>query len=317
MKHIANYNLQTQADLTKSDGLVVRFGRSYQSLGVEKGEYGRVTGINEEKGVVQLQMQDGRTIEWDPERAVKVEVFESREKGLAVGDVVRWTRNCHELGLRNGETAKILDVRADGSAKVELTNGETKELNLNGAHWDHGYAGTIFSAQGRTSESVIAIMPSNSPLSDQRSAYVAISRAKSEAYIYTDSKKELQSALEQRTGEPSTALEHFSPFRSDLTHMEQVEQQESQTAEIAEIKLPHEENQMQLDQTESLEPDKPMPMDVEQVEQQAIEAEQSVDVETGIETDEMTQEREEMDEISEEISSDLEQEQEQEMGIGM
>jgi hypothetical protein len=262
-------------------------------------------------------MQDGRTIEWDPERAVKVEVFESREKGLAVGDVVRWTRNCHELGLRNGETAKILDVRADGSAKVELTNGETKELNLNGAHWDHGYAGTIFSAQGRTSESVIAIMPSNSPLSDQRSAYVAISRAKSEAYIYTDSKKELQSALEQRTGEPSTALEHFSPFRSDLTHMEQVEQQESQTAEIAEIKLPHEENQMQLDQTESLEPDKPMPMDVEQVEQQAIEAEQSVDVETGIETDEMTQEREEMDEISEEISSDLEQEQEQEMGIGM
>ena len=318
MKHIANYDLHTQSEHTQADGLVVRFGRSYQSLGVEKGEYGRVTGINEEKGVVQLQMQDGRTIEWDPERAVKVEVFESREKSLSSGDVIRWTRNDSDLGIRNGETALIRDIQSDGIAKVQLLNGEIKEIDLNAQrHWDHGYAGTIFSAQGRTSESVIAIMPSNSPLSDQRSAYVAISRAKSEAYIYTDSKKELQSALEQRTGEPSTALEHFSPFRSDLTHMEQVEQQESQTAEIAEIKLPHEENQMQLDQTESLEPDKPMPMDVEQVEQQAIEAEQSVDVETGIETDEMTQEREEMDEISEEISSDLEQEQEQEMGIEM
>jgi ATP-dependent exoDNAse (exonuclease V) alpha subunit len=152
-------------------------------------------------------MQDGRTIEWDPERAVKVEVFESREKGLAVGDVVRWTRNDRSNGLRNGETAKVLDVQADGSARVELASGEVKELNLQSGHWDHGYAGTIFSAQGRTSESVIAIMPSNSPLSDQRSAYVAISRAKESAYIYTDSKSELLSGLEQRTGEPSTALE--------------------------------------------------------------------------------------------------------------
>ena len=302
VKHIANYDLHTQSEHTQADGLVVRFGRGYKSMGVEKGEYGRVVGINEEKGVVQLQMQDGRTIEWDPERAVKVEVFESREKSLSSGDVIRWTRNDSDLGIRNGETALIRDIQSDGIAKVQLLNGEIKEIDLNAQrHWDHGYAGTIFSAQGRTSESVIAIMPSNSPLSDQRSAYVAISRAKSEAYIYTDSKSELQSALQERTGEPSTALENFSPFQpADLS------QSQKQDLQVEETKLPHEESQ-QL----GLEP-----ADKEQVEQQAIEqAEQDIETGEGLGI-------EEIEEIFEEISisddsQDECQEKEQEMEIGM
>ena len=302
MKHIANYDLHTQSEHTQADGLVVRFGRGYKSMGVEKGEYGRVVGINEEKGVVQLQMQDGRTIEWDPERAVKVEVFESREKSLSSGDVIRWTRNDSDLGIRNGETALIRDIQSDGIAKVQLLNGEIKEIDLNAQrHWDHGYAGTIFSAQGRTSESVIAIMPSNSPLSDQRSAYVAISRAKESAYLYTDSKSELQSALQERTGEPSTALENFSPFQpADLS------QSQNQDLQVEETKLPHEESQ-QL----GLEP-----ADKEQVEQQAIEqAEQDIETGEGLGI-------EEIEEIFEEISisddsQDECQEKEQEMEIGM
>ena len=211
----------------------------------------------------------------------------------------------------------MLDVQADGSARVELASGEVKELNLQSGHWDHGYAGTIFSAQGRTSESVIAIMPSNSPLSDQRSAYVAISRAKESAFIYTDSKHELQNALQARTGEPSTALENFVP--SELQPDPSQVQSQLQDVQLDETKLPqlpHEENQMQLglDQTESLEPDKPM--DVEQAIEQAEQgAEQGVETGEGLGI-------EEIEEIFEEISisddsQDECQEKEQEMEIGM
>jgi ATP-dependent exoDNAse (exonuclease V) alpha subunit len=258
MKQVANYNLQTQSKLTQADSLVVRFGRSYQSLEIEKGEYGRVVGIDENKGVVQLQMmKDGRTIEWDPARHTKVEIFESKRKELSSGDVVRWTRNCHELGLRNGETAKILDVQADGSARVELASGEVKELNLQSGHWDHGYAGTIFSAQGRTSESVIAIMPSNSPLSDQRSAYVAISRAKSEAYIYTDSKSELQSALQERTGEPSTALDTLDQNQDDKDK----ERQDEHSKQEPEHKFSRDESE--IEQQKEVEKEKEMEWELE------------------------------------------------------
>jgi ATP-dependent exoDNAse (exonuclease V) alpha subunit len=161
------------------------------------------------------------------------------------------------LGLRNGETAKILDVQADGSARVELASGEVKELNLQSGHWDHGYAGTIFSAQGRTSESVIAIMPSNSPLSDQRSAYVAISRAKSEAYIYTDSKSELQSALQERTGEPSTALDTLDQNQDDKDK----ERQDEHSKQEPEHKFSRDESE--IEQQKEVEKEKEMEWELE------------------------------------------------------
>jgi ATP-dependent exoDNAse (exonuclease V) alpha subunit len=246
-KHLANYNIETQSENTKSDGLVVRFGRAYKSLQIVQGEYGKVVGIDESKEVVRLQMQqDGREVLWNPERHTKVEIFESRQKELSSGDVIRWTRNDSDSGIRNGETALIRDIQSDGIAKVQLLNGEVKEIDLNAQrHWDHGYAGTIFSAQGRTSESVIAIMPSNSPLSDQRSAYVAISRAKESAYLYTDSKSELLSGLQERTGEPSTALERVErdqviagqerpdqPDRDRPDRQQQEKQEQEQEIEI-------------------------------------------------------------------------------------
>jgi ATP-dependent exoDNAse (exonuclease V) alpha subunit len=66
MRHVANY-IQSQNATVQVDGdLVVRFAREYQSLGVQKGEYGRVVGGEDDK--VKLQMQDGREILWNPSR---------------------------------------------------------------------------------------------------------------------------------------------------------------------------------------------------------------------------------------------------------
>jgi hypothetical protein len=122
--------------------------------------------------------------------------------------LIRWTRNDRQNGLRNGEIAKVLEIQVDGNAKIQLADGNIKEIDLNAQrHWDHGYATTIFSSQGRTCDHVLAVMPSKSPLSDQKTAYVAISRAKESAYIFTDDKAELVSALETRSGEKTTALD--------------------------------------------------------------------------------------------------------------
>jgi len=54
----------------------------------------------------------------------------------------------------------------------------------------------------------LAVMPSNSPISDQRSCYVAISRATDSAHIYTDSRSGLIAGLQERTGEKSAALDN-------------------------------------------------------------------------------------------------------------
>ena len=66
-------------------------------------------------------------------------------------------------------------------------------------HLDYGYAVTSYSSQGQTVDRVIvnADTKESEVLLNRRMGYVAVSRAREEALIYTNSKDELGAALDR------------------------------------------------------------------------------------------------------------------------
>src|SRR5205807_4776528 len=102
--------------------------------------------------------------------------------------------------IANGELATIakigdeeLTVRLDSGREVSF---ETQKFR----HLDHGYAVTSHSSQGTTVDRVLINADTNESrfLLNDRMGYVAVSRAREDAIIYTNSIDELRGALDRR-----------------------------------------------------------------------------------------------------------------------
>ncbi|MFP3434538.1 AAA family ATPase, partial [Paraburkholderia sp. SIMBA_061] len=89
-------------------GDVVRFNRTYQQINADKGDYTRVIDVDHESGIVTLSKRDGSTLAWEPAKHNKVEVYDPDLRQLAVGDVIRLTRN--DETFKNGETARVVQL---------------------------------------------------------------------------------------------------------------------------------------------------------------------------------------------------------------
>ena len=195
-------------------GDVVAFHRSYQRLGVEKGDERRVVGVDHEARSVMLEGRDGGTVAWKPAevggRKGGTEVYRTEEIDLRTGDRIRWTRNDNGLGLVNSRIAEVAEVR-NGQVTFGLEDGRKLELGRNDPqlrHLDHAWASTVHAFQGRTVDNVIAAMEArHRHLTTQKSFYVEISRARDRAELVTDDAKELCAQLQAVTGERIAALD--------------------------------------------------------------------------------------------------------------
>ena len=127
---------------------------------------------------------------------------------LPQGDQIQWRKTDKDLDLKNGLKGEVLKIEGD-TATVRFKDGRVIDLNMKDQrHWDHGYASTIFSAQGQTYRDAIVLAESwRRNLINQKTFYVALSRAKENAYVYTDDKSKLIRGIEERTGEKTSALE--------------------------------------------------------------------------------------------------------------
>jgi ATP-dependent exoDNAse (exonuclease V) alpha subunit len=217
-----------------SVGDIVEFTRGYQRLGTTAGERFRVVGINTNAGTVSLahastdrtsqvgslgrgikaatilglvrplQQAQRPPIEWEPRRASKVEVFRSEPRELAAGDVIRWTRNDRHTSRSNGDFARVVRVdRRSFTATVERGDGSREKLALNHQpHWDYAYASTVHSAQGKTVDNALIHMPMHSRgITGREWFYVAISRARKRAQIFTDDMAALPRAVVKSTAQ--------------------------------------------------------------------------------------------------------------------
>ncbi len=143
------------------------------------------------------------------------EVYESHDIILQAGDRIRWTRNDNARNLYNATEAHITKISKRG-AQIHTEDGrniffaaEDPQLR----HIDYAYSSTIYAAQGRSAENVIAVLDSTHSLTaNQRNFYVDISRAKEQAIIITNDRHELTEILELNLGERVAALDAVQAY---------------------------------------------------------------------------------------------------------
>ncbi|WP_174275022.1 MobF family relaxase [Sphingomonas bacterium] len=194
-------------------GDVVRFTRDYADKGVTRGEAYRVESIDPAKSAIALKSEDGRDVDWRLRQwgAANAQAFAPQTLELKTGDSIRFTRNDREAGRINGGRGEVIAVdQQTRTATIQTSQGRTETLNLDSArdrHIAHAYVETAFAAQGRTSDHVIIHADSRATnLIDQKSFYVAISRAKESVAIFTNDRAKLASAINERAGQVQTAI---------------------------------------------------------------------------------------------------------------
>lgn len=183
-RHSKNYHV----------GYVIQPERDYAKTGLQRGELYRVVDTGPGNRLTVAAERDGQRIQFSPMTHTKISVYQPERAELAVGDTVRITRNDKDRDLANGDRMKVVAVE---DRKVTVTDGKRNvELPTDKPlHVDHAYATTVHSSQGLTSDRVLIDAHAESRTTAKDVYYVAISRARHEARIFTNDHKKLPAAI--------------------------------------------------------------------------------------------------------------------------
>ncbi|PYV76147.1 MAG: conjugal transfer protein [Acidobacteria bacterium] len=219
-------------------GDVVRYTIGSKAHGIEAGEYARVERVNEKNNRVTVKRENGEQVSYDPRRLHGVTLYRETERAFSEGDRVQFTAPNREQHIANRELGSIEKIDESGNLQLRLDSGRTITFNIReNPHLDYGYAVTSHSSQGQTADRVLVHVDTEragEKLVNRRLAYVAVSRGRYDAHVYTNDKTHLteqlsrdvsrRSAMEQSPQSISSAREiQRSPERSSMqehTHAE-------------------------------------------------------------------------------------------------
>jgi hypothetical protein len=179
---------------------IIRYNKGSKVFGINKGDYGRVLSTTHADNELTVKLHDGRDVTYNPKRLSGVSVYKEASRQFAVGDRIQFRAPFREANVKNTELGTITNI-ADGDFTILLSADHVVTFNPERfPHLDHGYAVTSYSSQGKTMDRVLvnAETTETDLLVNQRMAYVAVSRARLDARIYTDSAADLGSALARR-----------------------------------------------------------------------------------------------------------------------
>ncbi|MBV9761894.1 MAG: relaxase domain-containing protein [Acidobacteriaceae bacterium] len=189
----------------------VRYLRGSEILGIEPKSYATVIDIDSEHNQITVKKPDGQVVTYDPGRLRGVALYEPEIRSFAEGDRVQFTSPWKDKGISNRDIGTVTHLDANGNIRVQLDHSErVVGWNLReNQHLDYAYAMTSHSSQGATVDQVfIHVDTSDSKsraLIDETLAYVATSRPRCDAQIFTDNEDQLAGALSRRH-ENATAL---------------------------------------------------------------------------------------------------------------
>nr|WP_028354590.1 MobF family relaxase [Bordetella petrii] len=221
------FDLLTRRDTTQAERRVAEYyvrddiiqpERTYKMGNLQEGEMYRVVGLVAGKPnelEVEHVVTKVRTT-FNPARAAKISVYQPLVAELSAGDWVRVTRHNASLDLANGARFEVVAVTP---TTVTITGGG-RRLVLNAAtaplHLDRAYATTSHSAQGLTCDRALINAESFSRTTQRDVYYVAISRARHQSEIFTNSIDELRGVvdrLQEKTTALDIGLESTRPWR--------------------------------------------------------------------------------------------------------
>jgi conjugative relaxase-like TrwC/TraI family protein len=177
-------------------GMVVEFRKN--ATGFARHERAEVANVYGNEDRVDVRKSDGSVASLPMNSGEAFDVFRRTELPVSIGERLRITRNvnCDGHRLDNGDTVTVRGLEADGGMVLE--NGT--RLPADFGHIAHGYVSTADAAQSKTVDSVlIGIGQDSMGAADMQRVYVAVSRARHEARIYTDDKEGLYAAASRDT----------------------------------------------------------------------------------------------------------------------
>lgn len=228
--------LYARQDITGADrqhaqnydkGDVLRYSKGSKPLGIQAGEYARVTATDRESNTVTVKRHGGEELTYDPRRLQGVTVYRDYERTFAQGDRIQMTAPYYAEKLANRELGTVERIDGDGNMKLKMDSGREVEFNTKQhPHLDYGYAVTSHSSQGQTADRVLIHVDSaqaHGELLNSRMAYVSVSRAQFDVKMYTNDAKTLGWEL-NRDVTKDTALAH--PEVGEKIQPQSVPQQE-------------------------------------------------------------------------------------------
>jgi hypothetical protein len=201
-------------------GDVVRYTTGSRLLGVAAGEYLHVEQVDASLNRLTVARENGEQLTYDPRRLQGVTVYRESERALSVGDRVQITAPDQARHIANRElgTVERMDPSDANALHVRLDSGRAVAFERDRSlHLDYGYAVTSHSSQGQTADRVLAHIDTEragEALVNRRFAYVALSRSRFDAHVYTNDKAELTRALGREQGHRS-ALEQSAGQKSE------------------------------------------------------------------------------------------------------
>lgn len=222
------YNTLNRRDTTQAErvyakhyriGDFIQPERNYPRTGLVRGMLYKVEDCSNGNRLIVRCMETQQTIEFNPMSHRKLSVYEPDSKELSVGDVIRVTRNNKDLDIANGDRFKIVSVL---SHQISITNGQ-RTVHLTSKeplHLDYAYATTVHSSQGLTADRVLIDAHAQSKTTAKDVFYVALSRARFEARVYTNDVSFLPKTI-SRNNMKLAALELKAPMQT-LTDGKQI-----------------------------------------------------------------------------------------------
>jgi conjugative relaxase-like TrwC/TraI family protein len=207
--------LEPRQELTGADrawaeqykpGDVLRYSHGSKIAGVKAGEYATVHETDGKENVLTVERKDGKLVSYDPRRLQGVSVYREAEHAFSEGDRVQFTAPSKELHVSNRELGHIARIDADGQIAIRTYSGRLVEFDIKDhPHLDYGYVVTSHSSQGQTADRVIVHVDTEKSehLVNRRMAYVAISRGRNDAHIYTNDQGELAYHLSRDNSQPT------------------------------------------------------------------------------------------------------------------
>jgi hypothetical protein len=225
---------------------VIRYNRNSKVHKVKAGDYAKVIDTNHEKNEITVRFADSRTATYNPTRLSGVNVYTEAERLFAEGDRIQFRVPFAEQNVANGELGTITKIEQN---RIHVALDDERRISFDPhcfPHIDHGYAVTSYSSQGLTVDRVLLNADTREAvqLLNDRMAYVALSRARDEALIYTDSVPQLRETL-NRAADKEMALD----ATRDNSREKKQERDDLTNNPLAPHNLPHAEHSLDQDTT--------------------------------------------------------------------
>ena len=156
----------------------------------------RVTAINHETNEIAVQSADRRKVSYDLAPLSGVNVYRESNRTFSEGDRIQFRAPFTDHRVANGELGTIGKIKEEEFI-VSLDSGREVSIESDKfRHINHGYAVTSYSSQGQTIDRVLvnADAHEHNLVINHRMGYGAVSRARVDAIIFTNSALQLRVA---------------------------------------------------------------------------------------------------------------------------